>query len=174
MQHMRMAHSPWLDNMQLFALRPKSLSMTRQQRLGAIKTLVAQGQFRTQGELVEALEANGIEVTQSSVSRDIKELGLQKEDGIYVIPSPSMVGRQAPALRHIVAATAAGDHMVVVKTLTATAQLVAAMIDHSGWDGVAGTIAGDDTVFVATTSREGTLMIVQRLRVGAGLDVMRS
>lgn len=160
--------------MQLFALRPKSLTMTRQQRLTAIKELVTRGQYRTQGELVDALEAQGIEVTQSSVSRDIKELGLQKEDGIYVVPVVTSISRHAPAFRHVVAATAAGDHMIVVKTLTATAQLVAAMIDQSGWDGVAGTIAGDDTVFVATTSREATLTTIQRLRVGAGLDTMRS
>jgi len=148
--------------------------MNRQRRLAQLKRLVAQGSYRTQGELVLALHGAGWEVTQASISRDIKTLGLEKVDGIYVAPAEIKLDVRPDAdtslpWGHIRSLLSAGDTMLVLRTEIATAQQVAAALDTAGWDGVAGTIAGDDTVFLATTSRLASEVVSQRLRACAGL-----
>ena len=148
--------------------------MDRQRRLAALKKLVSEGSYGTQGELVDALRGGGWRVTQASISRDIRALGLEKTDGIYRAP-PELRLLVSPDAEttlpwgHIRSLVSAGDTMIVLRTEIATAQQVAAALDSAGWEGVAGTIAGDDTVFVATTSRASCDAVSQRLRSCAGL-----
>lgn len=148
--------------------------MNRSRRLAQLKRLVAMGTFRTQGELADALAGAGWAVTQSSISRDIRALGLEKVDGIYSVPADLDLAANPEAeialpWGHIRSLVSAGETMLVLRTAVATAQQVAAAIDAASWDGVAGTIAGDDTVFIATTSRLAADEASQRLRAYAGL-----
>ena len=113
-----------------------------------VPKLLTSGSFRTQGELVRALEDQGHEVNQATVSRELASLGVRKVDGVYRLPASPLVG--APV--HRVATTANGC-LVVVTTEPAFATIIALAIDAESLDGVLGTIAGDDTVFVATAGK---------------------
>lgn len=163
--------------------------MTRAERLALLERLLGAGRYRTQAELVEALARAGAAVTQSSVSRDIHALGLIKVDGYYALPpaeAPRLLdpldegGNDAASERGASASGAllpwslieevrlAGDHLVVVRARTATAQQIAVAIDAAGWPEVAGTIAGDDTIFIATVSAHGSALTRQRLLARRG------
>ncbi len=153
--------------------------MSRQDRLEELQNLVSEGTYRTQNELVQALRSAGWQVTQASISRDIRALGLEKVDGVYLRPVKLHFDIQQDTAvdlpwGHIRSLASAGDHMIVLRTAVATAQQVAAAIDSAGWQGVAGTIAGDDTVFVATRTRIASDELAERLRSHAGLVDRRS
>jgi transcriptional regulator of arginine metabolism len=124
----------------------------------------------TQEELAEALRRQGLPVTQATVSRDIKRLGLVKVtmgDGHsrYVVPDrPSPVDvlrRLRHAAEEYVLSVDAGEDLVVIHTLTGRANAVAAAIDEMRWDDLVGTIAGDDTILVVPRRRavRDTLML---------------
>ncbi|MCA9635008.1 MAG: arginine repressor [Myxococcales bacterium] len=164
--------------MQPFTSQPVA-PMTREDRLHELRRLIAAGAYRTQGELADALRGAGWEVTQSSISRDIRALGLEKIDGVYVTPAQLALEAGAGAAGitlpwgHVRSLVRAGDNMIVLRTDVATAQQVAAAIDAAPWEGVAGTIAGDDTVFVATASRAASDALCRRLQALAGLKDRR-
>lgn len=119
----------------------------KQSRQDLMLRLVKESKLRTQDDLKIALEKYGFEVTQSSLSRDIKELGLVKQQGVYVVPPREIRAGTPP----ITSMNSAGPHMIVVKTLVGMAGPVGITIDGQGIPGIIGTVAGDDTVFVATT-----------------------
>lgn len=127
-----------------------------------IPELLATGDYRTQGELVRALSERGHRVDQATVSRELRALGVTKVDGIYRLPGPPDVG--API--HRFAITAAGC-LVVVITEPAFAMVVGQAIDSAAIPGVIGTVAGDDTVFVATEGRRATDALARFLGVRA-------
>jgi len=112
--------------------------------------LVQGGSFRTQSGLIEALGQRGFVVHQGSVSRELRHLGVAKVRGTYVIPDVSL---GAPV--HSLVSTAGGC-LLILRTDPAFASVLAQAIDDAGVSGVHGTIAGDDTVFVATNGAEGT------------------
>ena len=120
--------------------------MTWQQHL---LELVNSGGFRTQNDLVVALKDRGFTVHQGSVSRELRHLGVTKVRGAYVIPDARL---GAPVHG---ATSTAGGCMVVLRTDPAFASVLAQAIDSAGAPGILGTIAGDDTVFVATTGPSG-------------------
>lgn len=128
------------------------MTADRRKRHLKILELISTRAIRTQEELAEALAAEGWEVTQSSVSRDIAALRLVKVDGAYrrpvsvEIPSDPNERRIADG---VLTAEAAGDALVVVHTPAGEANRVAVALDRLAWPEVAGTIAGDDTIFVA-------------------------
>lgn len=110
----------------------------------------------TQGELVKQLQAAGIACTQVSISRDIRELGLVKQSGCYVAPEGggSDLKEEITDLRMNIAAfirdiSVVGDNLIVVKTMPGTAHSVGLLLDNVSWSNLAGTVAGDDTVFIA-------------------------
>jgi len=108
-----------------------------------------------QAELVELLRAEGFDATQSSVSRDLREIGVVKGADRYLLPA--VEDALAPSHFEDVQAfvkgwRAAGPHMTVLRTTTGAAQSVAIALDKARWAEVAGTIAGDDTIFIATAS----------------------
>ncbi|MBX3112274.1 MAG: hypothetical protein KF857_09715 [Fimbriimonadaceae bacterium] len=132
------------------------MDVARDKRLDAVRRILARHKVTTQGELAGLLRAEGYEVTQSSVSRDLYELGVAKVGGRYVV-----AGRPGLAGSGLVSAVPCGANMVVLKTETGTASRVGLLIDQGGYAGVVGTIAGDDTVFVATDGEASTRRLAE-------------
>jgi transcriptional regulator of arginine metabolism len=130
---------------------------TKFERQGTILRLVQQHPLSTQAEVAEALRANGIEAVQATVSRDIAQLGLVKvrnELGrlVYALPGAADLRRLdelGSALRRYMGETAPSGSLLVVKTPRGFAAALADAIDAATLPEVAGTIAGDNTVFVA-------------------------
>jgi transcriptional regulator of arginine metabolism len=127
---------------------------------------------RRQADLVRLLRSRGFDCTQSSISRDLRELGVAKLGDHYVIAGETAA---APARTPVADAFAplggfvhdvltAGPSLTVIKTVTGGAQSVAVAIDNAQWAEVVGTISGDDTVFVATATAADQQSLVARLR----------
>ena len=131
-----------------------TLKSKRQSRL---RDLLAQSFLRSQEEIAAALRREGIEATQATLSRDLRELGVLKGPEGYMLPAPG--GHREPARRelqravhaYMVAVKRAGN-LVVVRTGTGQASPLAVEIDRSGLEGAVGSVAGDDTIFVAATT----------------------
>jgi transcriptional regulator of arginine metabolism len=132
------------------------------ERQGAILRLVEQKHISTQAELAEALRSEGIEAVQTTVSRDVSRLGLVKVrngDGrlIYALPGAADLRRLeqlASALRNWGGAMIATEPLLVIHTPRGFAAALADAIDEACLPEVAGTVAGDNTIFVAV--REGS------------------
>lgn len=137
------------------------------QRRGAIVRILRAGQVRRQQDLVRLLKKTGLEATQSSISRDLRGLGVLKAGGRYVLP-PDEVSRangDFGALAQFVRALRrAGPSLTVLRTTIGAAQSVAVAIDRAEWPEVAGTISGDDTIFIATASARAQDELIARLR----------
>ena len=135
---------------------------TKQERQGAIRRLVQATHLSTQAELAEALHREGIEAVQATVSRDIAQLGLIKvRNGngklIYALPGAADLRRLeqlALALRSWAHGITPTGQLVVIQTRRGYAAALADAIDEAELPDVAGTVAGDNTIFVAV--REGT------------------
>lgn len=126
-----------------------------------LRDLLATGSFRTQAELVTELAAAGVDVNQGTVSRELQAMGVVKVDGCYRLPHPPDV----PAPVHRVQLTA-GDCLAVVHTDAAFASALGQFLDDASPDGMLGTIAGDDTVFVALSGRDAADRLLRLLGVG--------
>lgn len=132
--------------------------MSRRRRERAIRSIVAERTVRTQSELAEALRDRGIEASQSTVSRDVKRLGLVKvpaDDGGYRYGRPEEATSPAAdrerlrdAVGEFVTEVTGASAMLALKTPPGGADPVAAALDRAELDGVAATLAGDDTVLV--------------------------
>ncbi len=129
--------------------------MSRTSRLTTIATLLSGRRFSSQEELAGALARGGIEVTQATLSRDLRSLGVAKRSGAdgsswYELPSPATEaldrGRQMLDLKMFVNETRVTQNLAVVKTPPGHASAVARAIDLTGFDALMGTVAGDDTV----------------------------
>jgi transcriptional regulator of arginine metabolism len=149
------------------------------ERQRVISDLIRARKVRTQEEIVAALHLRGLEVTQATVSRDIRELGLARvhdPDGLrYVLtgsddPSP-MSTRLRAVMREHVRSVEFVEHLGVVHTRPSSAPLVAAVIDAAHFEEVAGTVAGDDTVLVVVRSRPAARRLAERLRVSVEASV---
>jgi transcriptional regulator of arginine metabolism len=137
------------------------------ERRGAIVRILREGLVRRQQDLVRLLKKTGLEATQSSISRDLRDLGVLKAGGRYVLP-PDEVSRangDFGALAQFVRALRrAGPSLTVLRTTIGAAQSVAVAIDRAEWPEVAGTISGDDTIFIATASARAQDELIARLR----------
>jgi len=134
-------------------------------RRAAIRELLKNGSVETQQSLVSILTSLGLAVTQSSVSRDLRDLGAIKTAAGYELPRSGHDGelelsRVASLLR---SATPAGSHLLVIKTAIGAAQRVALVLDRSDWPEIVGNIGGDDTVFVATSSASGQKHLISKI-----------
>lgn len=132
----------------------------KQHRQQALLRLVTERPLRTQGEVARALRAAGFPATQATVSRDIVELGLVKTarggGPAYAAPSTTSPAGGAERLRRFcedypVESCVAGT-IVVLRTSPGTANALAIALDTTRLDDLVGTLAGDDTVFLATTT----------------------
>ena len=140
----------------------------RDHRRRRILELIASRELRTQDELAEALASAGWTANQSSVSRDIAALGLVKIDGVYRRPSKNPRPRGNPDLERIAdvvsSVESSGDALIVLKTPAGEANHVAVGLDRLAWPEVVGTIAGDDTIFVALRDRPAKARTLARLK----------
>lgn len=134
-------------------------------RRQAILALLKQHRVSRQGELVRLLAQRGFPATQSSVSRDLRDLGVAKVGERYL--APQNVGGPAadfgPLAGFIAGWSTAGPHLTVVRTAVGAAQSVAVALDRAGWTELVGTVSGDDTIFVATASARGQQSLLVRL-----------
>ncbi|NLK17602.1 MAG: arginine repressor [Clostridiales bacterium] len=150
-------------------IKPSRQSSVRQSK---ILELIAKTSIETQEELVEQLKSHGYNVTQATVSRDIKELGLTKilENGKYKY---AYLGDSAKAnvntkliniLRESVISIENAGNLIVIKTLSGSANAAAMVIDKLNIDFVLGSIAGDDTLLVVVKSAKKVQEVVASLR----------
>lgn len=149
--------------------------MNRRDRQAAILRLVQERALSTQGELVQALRDEGHDVVQTTVSRDITELGLVKVRApsgrlIYAPPGASDADRLhaiTTAMRRYAISIEASGGLTIVTTPPGYANALAQAIDEGAHPGIAGTIAGDNTIFIAV--REGTSAAALRDELGGHL-----
>lgn len=136
-------------------------------RRNAILRILRSGVVRNQSELVRLLKREGHDVTQSSVSRDLREIGVLKAGGRYLPPPEeiALTNRDFDALTQFVRQVKrAGPNITVLATSIGAAQTVAAAIDRAEWPEVVGTISGDDTIFIATDDARAQAKLIDRLR----------
>jgi transcriptional regulator of arginine metabolism len=137
------------------------------ERRNAILRILRGSPVRKQDELVRLLRSQGHDVTQSSVSRDLRDLGVLKAAGRYLPPDDvnARTHGDFDTLRTFVRSVAtAGTSLTVIRTTVGAAQTVAAAIDRAEWPEVVGTISGDDTIFLATDSARAQAQVVERVR----------
>lgn len=142
------------------------------QRRDAIARLVRTGPVASQGALQRALRRRGIRVAQPTLSRDLRWLGLVKTPTGYVAPAVTAAGPRGEPLdrllRDVVLSVRPAGALLVIRTPAAGAQPVARALDEADLPDVAGTIAGDDTVFVATPGPAAAARLARRLSPGSG------
>lgn len=140
------------------------MQATKDQRQDAIRQIVKSGALGTQAELRKALRGRGMSVDQSTLSRDLVELEIRKVRGRYEIVEQS--GRPAPEPAFgaaVVSYTTCGPHLIVLRTTTGAAQPLAVKIDATAEPAITATLAGDDTIFMATKNRRSQVVALRRL-----------
>ena len=148
------------------------MTAERKRRHLRILELISTRAVRTQEELAEMLTADGWEVTQSSVSRDIASLRLVKMDGAYRRPPPGPKAVTEPdelrIAEGVLSCETAGETLVVVRTAPGEANRVAVAMDRMAWPEVVGTIAGDDTIFIAVKDPGAQRRVTRTIRALGG------
>src|ERR671919_2712608 len=149
------------------------MEVIKRLRQQQIRDLIATRTIRTQHELAAALRERGYRATQATISRDVSEMGLIKQtrEGTrgYAIPprveQPETTGeeRLAMILRDLPVEIRRAGMLLVVKAVPGSAHAIAAALDRTRWPDVAGSIAGDDTLFVAFPDRGSLQRIKRRL-----------
>jgi transcriptional regulator of arginine metabolism len=132
------------------------LKETRQQK---ILSLIRARRIGTQEELTAQLERIGVVATQSSVSRDLVELGVVKHNGHYTLPRSS----NGASVRGLLSLETAGDVLIVAKCEPGMASAVAVEIDRAMIPEIAGTLAGEDTIFIAVAEHEFQRAAVKKI-----------
>ncbi|MDA8149009.1 MAG: arginine repressor [Actinomycetota bacterium] len=154
---------------------------TKQQRLHRVVKLLETKAVGSQTHLVELLAAEGIDATQATVSRDLEELGALKVrlpggDTAYALPElPSHQVAPEDHLRRVLGDWVVEvDHsanLVVLRTPPGSAHVVGSALDRSGFPGVIGTVAGDDTVLVVASEQVGGAAVASRLAGLSGIEL---
>ena len=137
------------------------------ERRSAIVRILREGVVRRQQDLVRILRRAGHDATQSSISRDLRDLGVLKASGRYVLPpdeSRRANGDFATLAQFVRQVRRAGASITVLRTTIGAAQSVAVAIDRAEWPEVAGTLSGDDTIFIATATARAQDALIARLR----------
>jgi transcriptional regulator of arginine metabolism len=142
--------------------------MTKARRQAVILDEIGQSPIRTQEELAEALRGRGVETSQVTLSRDLRELGVIKTPDGYREPGqalgqPDASGLSTVVRQFLVEATPA-QNLVVLKTRPGGANALALAIDNARWVEIIGTVAGDDTILIVTASNEVAETVAARLR----------
>ena len=133
--------------------------MNKETRQKKILSLIRAKRIGTQEELRELLERGGMEATQSSVSRDLLELGIVKHHGAYALPQAT----NGAGRRGLLSLEAAGDALVVARCEPGLASAVAVEIDRAALSDIVGTLAGEDTVFIAVGERKSQRMVIKKV-----------
>jgi transcriptional regulator of arginine metabolism len=134
-------------------------------RRKALMEIVTADSIRRQIEIGRALRKQGFKVTQSSISRDLKALGIVRRDGVYQPPNrqgdESAIGKMEEFIQRV---RSAGPYMLVFDTSPGTAKAVSVALKSAAWPEVRGIVAEDDTLFVATDNVYDSRLLLQRLR----------
>jgi transcriptional regulator of arginine metabolism len=149
------------------------MEVMKQLRHRAIRDLLGKRDVRTQQELAAALRERGFRATQATISRDVSELELVKvhRNGLYVYAFPARLAeteasgeeRLANLLRDLPVDVREAGLILVIRTLSGSAHAIAAALDRAHWPEVVGSIAGDDTLFVAFSDRNALHRVRKRL-----------
>ncbi|MEA2560920.1 MAG: transcriptional regulator of arginine metabolism [Acidobacteriota bacterium] len=130
-----------------------------------IVEILADKPMKRQVEIVRSLRKLGFKVTPSSVSRDLRDLGIVRKEGFYRLPASmgdeSSINRMEDFIRDT---STAGPYTIVINTESGTAKAVAAGIKGAAWPETRGILAEDDTIFLATENVYDTRLLLQRLK----------
>jgi transcriptional regulator of arginine metabolism len=142
--------------------------MNKQTRQFTVREIISREHIGNQDELAQALRRAGVEITQATLSRDLAEMGIARistaEGPRYIVSEESEDKRIRALLSYEVTGILHNESMVVIKTLAGRAQGVAELIDSVDDSAILGTIAGDNTIFVAPKSVSMIPKLVERLR----------
>lgn len=133
--------------------------MQKEQRQTTILKLITSNQISRQEEIAEKLEKKGFSVTQSSVSRDLIELGIIKVNGFYALPHKP----RTELTFGLISLEIAGENLVVAKTEAGLASACAVRIDAERVEEIVGTIAGDDTIFIAVRGQKEQKTVLKKV-----------
>src|SRR5436189_5786563 len=141
----------------------------KRQRHKAILEVIRSGEITCQEDLMLGLKARTIEVSQSTLSRDIQELRLAKTGGVYTVVDAEPAAKPQDEsyrriIREFLVDIAVANNIVVVKTGPGHASTVSQALDEAGWPEAIGTIAGENTVFIAVRSEKEGKKLERRIR----------
>ncbi|MDX6558643.1 MAG: transcriptional regulator of arginine metabolism [Blastocatellia bacterium] len=132
--------------------------MLKRERQKKLLNLIRAKRIGTQETLRAHLERAGVGATQSSVSRDLEELGVVKHHGSYALPHAN-----GAATRGLLSLDSAGDALVIAKCLPGRASAVAVEIDDAGIREIVGTLAGEDTIFIAVREQKAQRIVTKKI-----------
>ena len=139
----------------------------KQQRHTAIRDLLVTTSVLSQDELRQKLAKRGITVTQATLSRDIQELKVMKGPNGYALPENVDEADDMPSVRETLEnfglVVKQAQNLLIVETLTGTAQTVATVLDNEDWPELMGTVAGDDTVLVICADIKQAALLKERM-----------
>ena len=135
-----------------------NISVNKRDRQQKILSLIRARPIGTQEDLRALLEQTGTPATQSSVSRDVEELGIVKQHGHYTLPRAN-----GNAARGLLSLDQAGDSLIIARTVPGHASPVAVEIDAAAMPEVVGTIAGEDTIFIAVRDAKAQRTALKQL-----------
>lgn len=143
------------------------MTKEKKRRLEVIGDLIAAQPVGSQFELVDLLAKMGIKTTQSSISRDLQELGIRRVNGRYVLkPWRELGAGDFEGLLGLIQGVApAGPYMAIITTSPNAGKMVAEAIDNEAWPEVASTLPGDSKIFVALRSQKDQDTLFDRFRV---------
>ena len=138
-------------------------------RHNAILEIIRTGEIASQEELLHGLKARHIDVSQATLSRDIQELRLAKTGGVYTVvdsepPAKTSDDSFRRIIREFLVDIAIANNIVVVKTGPGHASTVSQALDDAGWPEAIGTIAGENTIFIAARSEREARKLERRIR----------
>ena len=133
--------------------------MHKKDRQNALTSLISSVSIGSQSELAFRLRERGFSVTQASVSRDLDELSVVKVDGYYSLPR--RVGNESEF--GAVAFDTAGDNLIVGRCASGLASAITVKIDAARLPEIVGTIAGDDTIFIATKNHDSQIAALKKI-----------
>jgi len=133
--------------------------MRKKERQNTLLSVIRTESISSQSALAEKLSENGFAVTQASVSRDLDELGVVKVDGYYSVPIPVSQGSVLGSVSY----ETAGDCLIVGRCSSGLASAITVRIDAAGIPEIVGTIAGDDTIFVAVKNAQSQSVVMEKI-----------
>ena len=144
--------------MHLCSVYARELHLNKRERQQKILSVIRAKPIGTQEDLRSMLERTGVSATQSSVSRDLEELGVVKHHGHYTLPRTN-----GTAVRGLLSLDHAGDSLVIARTVPGLASAVAVEIDAAAIPDIVGTIAGEDTIFIAVRDAKSQRSVVKEV-----------
>lgn len=148
-----------------------TMDKVKKKRLDKILELIKNNEIETQGELAQMLRDSGFKVTQGTVSRDVRELGLTKASASsggqkYVVPEApnEELLRFIRVLNDSMVYIDQAQNIMVIKTGSGMAMAVAAALDRMNFPEVVGTIAGDDTIMAAVRTSQDAALLIEKIR----------